>query len=33
MSPFGHLFYDIWVRYGMMDTMAKMVPTLTCSAA
>lgn len=32
MSPFGHLFYDIWARYGMMDTMARMVPTLTCKA-
>lgn len=30
MAPFGHLFVDLWIRHGMLDTISRMVPTVRC---
>lgn len=31
LAPFGHWFVLIWVEHGFMDTIARMVPTLSCA--
>jgi len=31
IGPFGHLFVEIWRDHGMLDTIARMVPTVPCA--
>jgi hypothetical protein len=33
MSPFGHLFVDIWLQHGMIATIGRMAPTVKCTSS